>query len=561
MARRVFGLGSMSLHDGGLPTTGRAGNDGGSAAPGGRGSLLRAGLLIAAFLGLVVSCGDDPPTIVDGVEDPPRAPGMLQARETSPSRIRLVWRDNSDNETGFRVERRIGSSAFAQVDTVPPNLPAYTDQDVSDGTTYAYRVVAYRFELDSPPSDTVSVLATDKEPPSVPAEPVPEDGTVDLDPTQALTLAWTGHDPQGAPLVYDVYFGPTLSEMTLRSPGQTNTAWDVTDALERNAHYYWRIVARDETGVSSISPIWGFNTVVDRDTIPGGYFVMGDTLQFLDSDSSRVNPLWNPGSPVETPMFELDRYLVTNQQFADFLNQMLNQRRLYMKDDEVFDVGREFLWMVMSPRDSDSDISFSVPDSAFVVATGRDKFPVVQVSWHGARAYAGFYGRTLPREADWEKAARGTADDLLGSIEVQVGAEIDTVGRGYPFPWGGWTGNADLNRGNFRNSGDPYESQGRVRTTPVGFFDGTVQQGFQTGSGVSPYGIHDMSGNVWQWCEDWYDVYRAPYSPPASGQFKVIRGGSFDKPYGSAVTWNRSYLAPETCDRAVGFRTSKQLLR
>ena len=345
-------------------------------------------------------------------------------------------------------------------------------------------------------------------------------------------------------------------ELKVVVPGETSYAL-TGETLIRNQHYFWRVVAHDATGVSSPSPVWGFNTTVDRDTVSAGYFVMGDTLQYLDNDSTAANPLWHPGNPLHTDAFTMDRYLVTNQQYADFLNQAMVTGRIWLSNDQVFNDAREHLWATLSPLDTDCDITFSVADSAFIVSEGREGFPIVQVSFYGAEAYAQYAGRRLPTEAEWEKGARGTARDILGYRTFE--SVPDTVGLGYPYPWGRWAGVQDLNRGNFKDSGDPYENAGRVRSTPPGFYSGTIVLGYQTANGAGPYGTYDMAGNVWQWTADWYDVYHAPHRPPRDGDFKVIRGGSFDKPYGSALCWNRSYLGPETTDRAIGFRTVRSV--
>jgi len=123
-----------------------------------------------------------------------------------------------------------------------------------------------------------------------------------------------------------------------------------------------------------------------------------------------------------------------------------------------------------------------------------DDNPMVNVDWYDAMAYAAWAKAALPTEAQWEKAACGT----------------DT--RRYP--WGN-----DWNPANCGSSVREKASGPR----PVGSFP----------AGASTYGCLDMAGNVWEWCQDWYDdKYYAtapaqnPAGPPA-GQTRVIRGGSF----------------------------------
>ncbi len=514
------------------------------------------GLVFLAAVG--VSCSDDSPGPTTPPVPPPVSASDLYAAETGVARVRLRWRDNSANESGFRIQRRAaGETDFTRLDSVAANVTSFEDRRVTNEQTFTYRIVAFRGPNEATPSNEVTVLATQKLPPAPPFDPVPADAAADISEIEDVVLQWTGRDPAGESLVYDVYFGSARRGIEKKSEGQAETRYTVPGPFERNAHYFWRVVARDRTGVSAPSPIWGFNTPVDRDTVPAGYFFMGDTLQYPDTTNLEiVNPLWHPGNPMKTDRtISIDRFLVNNQQYADFLNQMLERKRVWIDADQVYNDGRDTLWAVISPRDVDSDLSFSVADSSFLVADGRAQFPVVQVTWYGASIYAQFQQRRLPTEAEWEKAARGTADDLWGSRVYETGSEPIVVGLGYPYPWGAWNGEQDLNRANYRNSGDPYESAGRVRTTPVGYYDGSVRGGYVTGDGASPYGVLDMSGNVWEWTADWHAAYRVDGRPPTTGRSKVVRGGSFDKGYGSATTFNRSAIDPLTNDRTVGFRT------
>jgi formylglycine-generating enzyme required for sulfatase activity len=128
---------------------------------------------------------------------------------------------------------------------------------------------------------------------------------------------------------------------------------------------------------------------------------------------------------------------------------------------------------------------------------GRKNRPVINVSWTEAAAYCEWLSQKtglkfkLPTEAQWEKAARGNDQRK--------------------YPWG--IQYPDKNLANFsRNIG---------KTTPVGSYP----------AGASPYGLLDMAGNVWEWCDDWYDADYYKNSPPKnptgpeSGSDRVVRGG------------------------------------
>jgi formylglycine-generating enzyme required for sulfatase activity len=167
---------------------------------------------------------------------------------------------------------------------------------------------------------------------------------------------------------------------------------------------------------------------------------------------------------------------------------------------------------------------FTFAGSTFTVKPGYDNHPMTNVSWFGAWDYCGYNNYRLPTELEWEKAARGSSDSR-------------------PFPWGE---EIARNNANYYASRDPFENMSSFgsRTSPVGFYNGQVYDGYQTIDSASPYGLYDMSGNVWQWTGDIYE-----------GQhYRYLRGGSKDTYDMDLRIWVRNNATPTYFSPGVGFR-------
>ena len=166
--------------------------------------------------------------------------------------------------------------------------------------------------------------------------------------------------------------------------------------------------------------------------------------------------------------------------------------------------------------------------SSFQGQTDSPSRPVENVSWNTIQNFNSATGLRLPTEAEWEYACRaGTTTAFHGFTGYLGGTNDDTlVGN---IAWYG------------ANSGD--------QTHAVG------------GKAANALGLHDMSGNVWEWCSDWYDVYSAGAQTnptgPATGLNPVLRGGAWFYNTGGVRSSNRYYAGPGTAADFIGFRVTK----
>jgi len=241
--------------------------------------------------------------------------------------------------------------------------------------------------------------------------------------------------------------------------------------------------------------------------IPAGDFEMG-------SEDAEAHVNQQPIHTVYVDAFHMDKYEVTNAQYAVFLNEMGKHSEGGLR---WYDTG-------------DRHARIALLGGRYKVSVGYENHPVTMVSWYGAMAYAAWAGKRLPTEAEWEKAARG------GLVSQK-------------YPWGN-TIDIDSGQANYGSNG----------TKPVG------------GYAANGYGLYDMAGNVWEWCLDEYNesfyavsAARNPLSGAPSIQWllgnytgvqssRVLRGGSW---YLSAVALrsaSRDGYPPTSTPPIFGFR-------
>lgn len=276
--------------------------------------------------------------------------------------------------------------------------------------------------------------------------------------------------------------------------------------------------------------------------LPGGPFLMGtdDTQGFIADGEGPVRE-------VELHPFLIDATAVSNADFAAFID-----ATGYVTEAERF--GWSFVFHGLLPQsvlDTHPQVAAAAPWWCAIAGAywrapegpgshlgSRIDHPVVHVSWNDAAAYAAWAGKRLPSEAEWEYAARG------GLVQQR-------------YPWGDELTPGGEHRCNIWQGRFPdYNSldDGHLGTAPARSFK------------PNGYGLYNMVGNVWEWCQDWFDRGHTPErrNPhgPASGTARVMRGGSF---LCHASYCNRYRVAaryrntPDSTASNIGFRCAADI--
>lgn len=279
---------------------------------------------------------------------------------------------------------------------------------------------------------------------------------------------------------------------------------------------------------------------IDKDCmvlIPGGRFLMGsEEGDYTDGES--------PIREVEIDAFYIDACTVTNQQFATFV-----EETGYITEAEIYGwsfVFYQFVSKSVAQRVTQvvqqtpwwwvvEGAKWNTPDGPDSSIANRLDHPVTHVSWHDAMAYCRWAGKRLPTEAEWEFAARGG----LVQMSYPWGDKLQPEGK---YLCNIWQGDFPIT-----NTGE----DGYIGAAPVKTYQ------------PNTYGLYQMVGNVWEWCNDWFSVsdhahalLKNPTGPPR-GKTRVMRGGSYlchdsyCKRYRVAA---RTSNTPDSASGNIGFR-------
>ena len=246
--------------------------------------------------------------------------------------------------------------------------------------------------------------------------------------------------------------------------------------------------------------------------MPDMVFVQGGTYQMGSNDGGSDE---KPVHTVTVSSFNISKYEITNAQYCKFLNEKGNQKEGGAK------------WLDIK----DNDCRIYKSGGTYYPENGYKKHPVVEVTWYGAKAYCQWAGGRLPTEAEWEYAARGGVKTIHESSQTK------------------YAGSNNINDVAWftKNSGN--------KTNPVG----TKQP--------NELGIYDMSGNVWEWCSDWYDkdYYKnSPENNPkgaSSNSYRVLRGGSWLNNANNCRSAYRNGIDPVNSYDYLGFRICLSVLK
>jgi len=460
------------------------------------------------------------------INRPPREPKLVSptnGSEVQSIPLILQWScEEPDGDYPISYDIYLGKNANPST-IIQSNLKSsgstisYTVNSLESGETYYWRVVAYDNKGSSRNGAVWSFKTKENRNPAQPSSPSPANNATNQPVT--LTLSWGCSDPDGDSLTYDVYFGTSSNPTVKVSFGQSGKTLSRSN-LSQNTAYYWKVVAKDNKGGMTEGPVWKFTTKECSNPV--------QLLVFVEKGSFTMGDTWGDGESNELPVhqvtltydFDIGKYEVTFDEYDAFCEA----------------TGRS------KPGDS---------------GWGRGRRPVIFVRWWDAIAYCNWLS---------EESGLPVAYRLKG--EVNEGQLLDSSGNlttditkvvGYRLPTEAeWEYAA---RGGSKSEG--YKYSGSDNVSEVAWYKDNSGSKTQEVGKKAPneLGIYDMSGNVYEWCSDWYGNYSSsaqtnPYNSTA-GSYRVDRGGCWLLNAAVTRVANRNRDSPTRTRNYLGFRIAR----
>jgi len=485
---------------------------------------------------------------------------LAESKFDSARMARAVMRSAAIENAYYRVMAGYIRLHLKYLQKEDPGVMTHIDSGLSRFKTFVKNVSYYLGSGDE-------AVATDSTPLPVPFNPMPSDNDnrIKVLPSYSLDwvrLTWEIPETEKRVITYEVLVGNSRDSLAYVARDLTEKLF-VYSGLQGGKDYYWKVIARDTTGNRSESPVWKFSTTqtesfmkttsgIEMVYVEGGTFTMGDT--------------WGDGSPAEKPTHKVT--LTYNIHIGKY--------------ETTFDEYDAFCEATGRSKPKDE-------------GWGRGSRPAIYVSWWDAIAYCNWLsereklpkaydnsgnfldkdgrettdpskvvGYRLPTEAEWEYAARGGKYSkdykYSGSNDVDDSA------------W--YSANSGRN---FLDIAEYYSRGGEWEPIPgtdppvyaIYVFSEYLEALKANSNKTHPVGekapnelgIYDMSGNVWEWCSDWYGNYSSsaqtnPYNSTA-GSYRVDRGGSWLNFAADVRVANRYYSTPADTYIGLGFRIAR----
>lgn len=254
---------------------------------------------------------------------------------------------------------------------------------------------------------------------------------------------------------------------------------------------------------------------INQVSIPEGTFIMGSPITEADRYENENQ------HEVKLSAFKMSTYEITNTQYAEFLNAKS------IGSDGLYNAGIYPTQRLINASSGSYDFGLHYSGGQWVPVSGCENHPVINVTWYGATEFATYAGGRLPTESEWEYACRAgsTTPFNTGSCLSDLQARYDWI---YPYKFCS-NSKTDI-----------------WRTDVVGSFP------------PNAWGLHDMHGNVWEWCSDWFGTYPTSVQTnptgAATGTYRVPRGGGISNVAYRCRSANRGIYTPDYSSITIGIR-------